>query len=77
MGRVVQVCSEDLQKPRKSNSLPYKAKQVQVYMLTSLNRANFNLSTGMWDIALCVCMFRRFMAGVVRVSCALPGVVLF
>ena len=32
------------------------------------------MSTGMWDIALRVCMFRRFMAVAVRVSCALPGV---
>ena len=30
----------------------------------------------MWDIALCVCMFKRFMGVVVRVSCALPGVIL-
>ena len=31
------------QKPGKSDSLPYKVKQVQVYMLISLNRAKKNL----------------------------------
>ena len=35
------------------------------------------MSTGMWDIALCDCTFRPFVAVVVRVSCALLRVVLF